>query len=40
MTPYKMSLDTVARKVELAREAETPKQPIMPNKQNIYLIYC
>jgi hypothetical protein len=37
--------DTVIRKVELARDiragvAGTPKQPIMTNKQNIYLIYC
>jgi hypothetical protein len=40
MPPYKMSLDTVARKVELAREAGKPRQYIMPNKQNIYLIYC
>jgi hypothetical protein len=41
----KMSPDTVVRRVEFARElldrvAVTSKQPIMSNKENIYLTYC
>jgi hypothetical protein len=45
MPPYKMSLDTVVHEVELPGRAplacgQTPKQPIMSNKENIYLIYC
>jgi hypothetical protein len=44
MPPCKMSPDTLVREVELPGEllnhaAGTPKQLIMSNKENIYLIY-
>jgi hypothetical protein len=43
--PCKINPDTLVHEVELPgelldRAARTPKQPIMYNKENIYLTYC